>query len=249
MILQIDHVTKTFPGSAQPVLDNISLDIISGEFICLLGASGCGKSTLLNLIAGLDNPTSGRITYNGIPVEKPGTDRSYLFQEPALFPWLNVLDNIKFGMQMKGVSKEEQEQKADHYLKMVKLENYGSYRIHELSGGMKQRVALARALTIDSDILLMDEPFAALDRYTKMEMRSHLLDIWERTRKTIVFVTHSIEEAFLLADRVIVLSSHPTKIMKEYRLPRPRRLEATAIQEMIVEAEASLAKGGTPLAS
>lgn len=249
MSLQIENVTKIFTGSMQPVLNNISLDVRPGEFICLLGASGCGKSTLLNLIAGLDNPTSGRIVHDGSLVEKPGTDRSYLFQEPALFPWLNVLDNIKFGMRMNGVDKKEQEKRADHYLKMVKLEDYGAHRVHELSGGMKQRVALARALTIDSDVLLMDEPFAALDSHTKAEMRAHLLEIWERTGRTVVFVTHSIEEAFLLADRVVVLSNHPTKVIKEYRLPRPRDLDRQEIQEMMVEAEASLAKEVSPIAS
>lgn len=249
MSLQIQNVTKIFSGSPQPVLDDISLDVKPGEFICLLGASGCGKSTLLNLIAGLDHPTSGRIVHDGARVERPGTDRSYLFQEPALFPWLNVLDNIKFGMRMNRICKEEQERRAGYYLKMVKLGDYGSYRIHELSGGMKQRVALARALTIDSDILLMDEPFAALDSHTKTELRSHLLEIWANTGKTIVFVTHSIEEAFLLADRVIVLSNLPTRIIKQYHLSRPRELASPLVQEMMVEAEALLAKEVSPIAS
>ena len=249
MSLEIKNVGKTFSGSAQPVLDIINLNIAPGEFVCLLGSSGCGKSTLLNLIAGLDHPTAGQILHNGSPVIRPGTDRSYLFQEPALFPWLNVIDNIKFGMRINGVDKAEQEKRASHYLQMVNLEAYRDYRVHELSGGMKQRVALARALTIDSDVLLMDEPFAALDSHTKTEMRAHLLDIWERTGKTILFVTHSIKEAFMLADRVIVLSTHPTRIIQEYCLSRPRDIQEADIQEMIMEAEASLAKEVTSIAS
>lgn len=248
MSLQIQNVTKTFSGSMQPVLDNISLDIAPGEFVCLLGASGCGKSTLLNLVAGLDHPTSGQILHNGAVVEKPGTDRSYLFQEPALFPWLNVIDNIKFGMRMNGVGREEQEERAGCYLKMMNLSGYGGYRVHELSGGMKQRVALARALTIDSDVLLMDEPFAALDSHTKSEMRSHLLQVWEHTNKTILFVTHSIDEAFLLGDRVVTLSNHPTRILQEYRVPRPRDIRSPAIRAMMEEAEASLAREVAPIA-
>lgn len=233
MSLHIHQVSKAF-DDRQPVLENLELQIASGEFVCLLGASGCGKSTLLNLIAGLDTPTGGSILHNGREITGPGTDRSYLFQESALFPWLNVLENVKFPMRMAGVPRQEQTEKALHYLEMVNLADYRTYRVHELSGGMKQRVALARALTIDSDILLMDEPFAALDSHTREELSQHLLRIWGQTGKTILFVTHSIEEAFLLADRVVLISAH-SRVCREYALSRPRNLSSAHISAMMDE--------------
>lgn len=248
MALHINQVCKSF-DCKQSVLDKIDLHIQDGEFVCLLGASGCGKSTLLNMIAGLDHPTSGSIQHKGQEISKPGTDRAYLFQEAALFPWLNVLDNVKFPMRITGKSMKEQTEKALYYLDMVNLADYRNYRVHELSGGMKQRVALARALTIDSDILLMDEPFAALDSSTKDELRHHLLRIWEETQKTILFVTHNIEEAFSLADRVVMLSAHPARICREYSVPRPRNITSARILEMMNDAKVFLTSEVPKIAS
>lgn len=239
MSLVIREVSKVFSNGLD-VLKDINLEIADGEFVCLLGRSGCGKSTLLNLISGLESPTTGEIIHNNKSVKSPGKQRSYIFQEPALFPWLSVGENIEFAMKVNGVSKKEQVVRAKRYLDLVHLTDYADYRIHEISGGMKQRVALARALTVDSDILLMDEPFAALDSHTKNEMRSHLLEIWEKTGKTIIFVTHSIEEAFLLADRVVMMSSEPSRIVKEYRLERPRNLDSEIFSAMIREADSIL---------
>lgn len=244
MALVIDDVCKAFHSARADrdnVLEHVSFTIEQGEFVCLLGASGCGKTTLLNMVAGLDFPTTGTVMLDGAEISKPGPDRSYIFQEPALFPWLNVIDNVKFAMKMQGISKEKQETQAIKYLKMVKLSGYEHYRIHEISGGMKQRVALARALTVDSHILLLDEPFAALDNHTKSEMRSHLLEIWEITKKTIIFVTHSIEEAFILADKIVLFTSRPAMVKKVYQLPRPRELASGGIPDMIGEVKLHLA--------
>ena len=194
MALILENVGKTFENTGQATLKNINLEIQPGEFLCVVGKSGCGKSTLLNLIAGLEAPTEGRILLNGKEVKGPGSERTVMFQEHALFPWLNVIQNIKFGMKINGVPKEEQEIRAEKYLKMMQLEQYKDYAIHQLSGGMRQRVALARAFTMDSDILLMDEPFSALDKQTSNHLRKELQDIWMQTHKTIFFITHSVEE-------------------------------------------------------
>lgn len=239
MPITVQNICKSF-DVGQPVLDHVNLHIQDGEFICLLGPSGCGKTTLLNMIAGLDMPGEGQVLCDDNPVTGPGPERSYLFQESALFPWLNVQDNVKFGLRVAGFSREEQTRRAQRYLEMVGLWEYRNYRVHELSGGMKQRVALARALAIESKVLLMDEPFAALDIHTKNEIRLHLLDIWEETGKTILFVTHDIQEAFQLADRVVLLSSYPAKIIKEYTLPRPRNLAGRSIAAMMAEVKTQL---------
>jgi len=244
MSLIFDNVCMAFHSERADrdnVLENISFTIEPGELVCLLGASGCGKTTLLNMVAGLVFPSTGSVTLDGDSITAPGPDRSYIFQEPALFPWLNVADNVEFAMKMQGVPKDKREEKATHYLDMVKLSDYKKYRVHELSGGMKQRVALARALTVDSNILLMDEPFAALDNHTKDEMRRHLLEIWDITKKTIIFVTHSIDEAFILADKVVLFTSRPAMIKKIYNLSRPRDLASGGYQEMMGEVKAHLA--------
>ena len=226
MSLVLKNVSKTFDDTNQATLKNVDLEIKQGEFLCVVGRSGCGKSTLLNLIAGLEKPTSGEILLNGKPVTGPGADRTVMFQEHALFPWLNVIQNVKFGMEMTGVPKEEQERRADKYLEMMQLNDYREYAIHQLSGGMRQRVALARAFTMDSEILLMDEPFSALDKQTSNRLRKELQEIWMQTQKTIFFITHSVEEAVFLGDRIAVMSATKGYIRNivNVELERPRHV-------------------------
>ncbi len=228
MSLELKNITRSFEGSVRETLKDITLTVQDGEFVCLVGPSGCGKSTLLNIIAGLDRPTSGELLMNDAPVAGPGADRAMMFQEHALYPWLNVIDNVKFGMKLAKVPKEEQDRRAEHYLKMVRLWEFREYRIHEISGGMKQRTALARALCLNSPVLLMDEPFSALDKQTTNKLRADLEQIWEETKKTIVFVTHSVEEAVFLADRIVVLSDNPGCIKDIFTvdLPRPREIDS-----------------------
>ncbi|WP_233432472.1 MULTISPECIES: ABC transporter ATP-binding protein [Thermoanaerobacterium] len=230
LFLIVENISKSFGfnSKANLVLDNVNLLINKGEFVCLVGPSGCGKSTLLNIIAGLESASCGRIILNGSVVKDAGIDRAVVFQESALFPWLTVIDNVEFGMKMAGIEKEERKRKAMKYLKMVHLTKFKDSYIHQLSGGMRQRVALARALAIDSEVLLMDEPFSALDSQTRDILQMELQRIWMDTKRTIVFVTHNIEEAVILADRVIVMSANPGKIKKEFKieLSRPRRPES-----------------------
>jgi len=226
MILTIEKIKKTFVSGRKsiPAVDDISFSLRRGEFLCLVGPSGCGKSTLLNLIAGLEKATGGQITLDGKAIREPGVDRTVIFQESALFPWLSVISNVEFGMKMAGLPKEARREKALQYLQMVNLLDFRDAWVHELSGGMKQRVALARALSLDSELLLMDEPFAALDNQTRQMLQAELLEIWQETRKTILFVTHSVEEAVLLADRIIVMTPGPGKIKREFIMnaARPR---------------------------
>mgnify|MGYP000439273537 FL=1 len=226
MSLVLKNISKTFYDTKQATLKNVDLEIKQGEFLCVVGRSGCGKSTLLNLIAGLEEPTSGEILLNGNPVTGPAADRTVMFQEHALFPWLNVIQNVKFGMEMTGVPKEEQEKRADKYLEMMGLNDYREYAIHQLSGGMRQRVALARAFTMDSEILLMDEPFSALDKQTSNRLRKELQDIWMQTKKTVFFITHSVEEAVFLGDRIAVMSAMKGCIRNivDIELERPRHV-------------------------
>lgn len=229
MSLIVDHVSKCFPLKQGEIhtLNDINIEFRTGEFVCILGPSGCGKSTLLNIIAGLEFATSGKILLDKNEIIGAGPDRVVMFQEPALFPWLRVIENVEFGMRMMGIAKAERRQRALKYLKMVHLTRFQTSYIHELSGGMRQRVALARALTMNSPLLLMDEPFAALDSQTKNILQMELQRIWLETKKTIIFVTHSVEEAILLADRVIVMAANPGKIKKEFviQLARPRQPE------------------------
>ncbi len=226
MFLIIENISKNFgfDSKANLVLDNVNLLIDKGEFVCLVGPSGCGKSTLLNIIAGLESASCGRIILNGSVVRDAGIDRAVMFQEPALFPWLTVIDNVEFGMKMAGIKREERKRRAMKYLKMVHLTKFKDSYIHQLSGGMRQRVALARALAINSEVLLMDEPFSALDSQTRNILQLELQRIWIDTKKTIVFVTHNIEEAVVLADRVVVMSTNPGRVRKEFKieLSRPR---------------------------
>uniref|UniRef100_A0A7C5Z2S7 ABC transporter ATP-binding protein n=1 Tax=Caldicellulosiruptor owensensis TaxID=55205 RepID=A0A7C5Z2S7_9FIRM len=237
MALTVENVSKKFLSKNKEitVLEKINLEVQKGEFICILGPSGCGKSTLLNIIAGLEKPSEGKVFLNGKEVLSPGPDRIVMFQESALFPWLKVIDNVEFGMKISGIPKKERYEKALKYLRMVHLTKFKDAYVHQLSGGMKQRVALARALTLDSEVLLMDEPFAALDSQTKNILLLELQRIWWETKKTIIFVTHNVEEAVLLADRVVVMSSNPGKIKKvfEIKLARPRLLDNPDIVYMI----------------
>ena len=229
MSVVVENVSKSFITKTDTIntLSNINVTFHKGEFVCILGPSGCGKSTLLNIIAGLEQATTGRVVCNGKVVTAAGPDRVVMFQEAALFPWLRVIDNVEFGMKLAGVPKDERREKAIKYLKMVHLTRFQNCFIHELSGGMRQRVALARALTLDSEVLLMDEPFAALDSQTKSILQVELQQIWLETKKNIIFVTHNVEEAVLLADRVIVMAANPGVIKKEFhiQLARPRQPE------------------------
>jgi NitT/TauT family transport system ATP-binding protein len=218
---------KNSRGSFTPALQNIDLEIEQGEFVCIVGPSGCGKSTLLHLIAGLDKPTTGEITVDGSPVKGPGTDRILLFQELGLFPWLTVRQNVEFGLKMEGISKEERRDRAKQFLRMVHLSHFEEHFVHQLSGGMKQRVALARSLAVRPKILLMDEPFAALDAQTRDMLHDELERIWKETAPTIVFVTHNVREAVRLGDRVLLMSFRPGRIKSQFQvtLDRPRHVE------------------------
>lgn len=222
--LSLDSVSKAFKTEHQELeaLQSISLDVRDGEFVVLVGASGCGKTTLLNLVAGLDFPTSGRILSGGSPVRGPGRDRMMMFQEPALFPWLNVIENVTFGLRyLYHLSASERREKARRYLDMVQLSQFEKARIHELSGGMKQRVALARALAPDPEVILFDEPFGSLDALTRERFYAILQDIFLRTHQTGVFVTHNVREAACLGDRVVVLTSRPGRIKTVVSIPLP----------------------------
>lgn len=227
MSVVIKNLYKKFKNSNMYALEDINLEIADGEFLCILGPSGCGKSTLLNIIAGLDLPSSGTAEIDGRQITSPGADRVMMFQESALFPWLSVIDNVKFGMRQNKMSEDEQNLRAEKYLEMVHLSKFKHYNIHQLSGGMKQRCALARALTLDSKALLMDEPFAALDKQTKNILRDELAEIWNSTRRTIIYVTHSVEEAMFFGDRIVMLSSSPGRIKKIFTMDfeRPRHID------------------------
>jgi NitT/TauT family transport system ATP-binding protein len=231
----------TQKGERLLALDHINLQVKAGEFLCIVGPSGCGKSTLLHLIAGLHQQTSGQVLVDGKPVQGPGTDRILIFQELGLFPWLTVGQNVEFGMKMKGVSKAEREEQTRRYLRLVHLSQFKDSYTHQLSGGMRQRVALARALATEPDVLLMDEPFAALDAQTRDLLHDELERIWAETGRTIIFVTHNVREAIRLGDRVALLTFRPGRVKREFTvdLPRPRVLEdvhvAHAAREILDE--------------
>ena len=211
------------PGGKVPGVKDVSLNIEASEFFCIVGPSGCGKSTLLNMIAGFLTPASGEIRIGGKTVTGHGMDRGVVFQDFAqLFPWRTALGNVAFGLEMKGVAKEERTKIAREQLRLVKLEKFADSYPHHLSGGMQQRVAIARALAYNPAVLLMDEPFAALDALTRDEMQRLLADVWRETKKTVIYVTHNVAEAVYLADRVIVMSPHPGTVKAEIKIPLPR---------------------------
>ncbi|HEX2015038.1 MAG TPA: ABC transporter ATP-binding protein [Nitrososphaera sp.] len=228
--LEARNISKRFAateGTQSQIIaavEDVSLAIDEGQFVCFVGPSGCGKTTLLNILAGLDKPTDGEVILDGRPVVGTGPDRCMVFQENALFPWLKVIDNVEFGLKMKGVEKSKRHQQAMHYLEMMQLTKFADAYTYQLSGGMKQRVAIARALVMDPEVLLMDEPFAALDSQTRDLLMVELQLIWAKTKKTIVFITHNITESVCLGDKIVVFSKRPGRVKKEvavnYRRPR-----------------------------
>src|SRR6204780_5048106 len=227
--VRLTGVSKVFGrgSSAVHALDQVSLEVMPGEFTCLIGASGCGKSTLLALVAGLEQPTSGEVSTSGARV-------AVMFQEPALFPWLTAAGNVEMALRARGAGKAERRQRAAELLRTVNLGDFGGKRPHELSGGMRQRVALARALAQDADILLMDEPFGALDAMTRDLLHEVLEGIWRRRQLSILFVTHEVREAVRLGDRVVLLSSRPGRVIGEFGvdLERPRRIDSSEVAEL-----------------
>jgi NitT/TauT family transport system ATP-binding protein len=221
-------VSKTFSGkTVVHALADVDLRVAEGEFVALLGPSGCGKSTLLNILAGFERLTTGTVRFDGRTISKPGPDRGVVFQEASLLPWLNVWDNVVFGPKVQGVARAIYEPKAEAILKIVGLEGFKQALPVQLSGGMRQRVGIARVLVMEPRALLMDEPFGALDAQTRLSMQQLLLDVWQKLKTTVLFVTHDIDEAILLADRVCVMSARPGRISREIpiTLPRPRSID------------------------
>jgi NitT/TauT family transport system ATP-binding protein len=232
--LTLKNLSLTYKANGSSrllALDGIDLKVKPGEFLCIVGPSGCGKSTLLHVIAGLQQPTAGHVLVDDNLMDGPGTDRILIFQELGLFPWLPVSENVEFGMKMKGIARAERQEKVQYYLRLVHLAQFKDSYIHQLSGGMRQRVALARALATEPDVLLMDEPFAALDAQTRDLLHDELERIWAETGRTIVFVTHNVREAVRLGDRVALFTFRPGRIKREYKvdLPRPRHLEDVTV--------------------
>ncbi len=226
--VRLSGVSKRF-GQGPTVLDDVSLQVAQGEFLCLLGASGCGKSTLLNLIAGLDQPSAGT-------VELPGGRAALMFQEAALLPWLTASQNVELALRLRGIGRRERRERAGELLELVRLRDAGDKRVHELSGGMRQRVAMARALAQETGVLLMDEPFAALDAITRDVLHEELVRLRASQSLTVVFVTHNVREAVRLGDRVVLLSSRPGRVAKEYAVScaQPRRIESPEVAELAV---------------
>ena len=238
MLLECRNVSKVFvnrkDGHGVVALNNINLSIAEEEFVCIIGPSGCGKSTLLHMIAGFERPTRGKILINNKEIHAPSPELGVIFQESSLLPWMSVRENIEFGLAIQGCPRGEQKDIARHYLNLVGLEGFDRARPHELSGGMKQKVAIARTLALDPAILLMDEPFGALDEQTKKRLDFELLELWQQRKKTVLFITHSIEEAILLADRIILFTVRPGRIQQELQLtlPRPRDIFSKEVVEI-----------------
>jgi nitrate ABC transporter ATP-binding subunit len=230
-MLTVENLNKTYisHGSETSALVDINLQVEQGEFLCLLGPSGCGKSTLLKIIAGLIPATSGRIAINGKPVSGPGPERAVVFQDYALFPWMTVRDNVEFGLEARKLPLAERREVSKRLLKVVGLSDFAERFPHQLSGGMKQRVSIARALAVDPSLLLMDEPFGALDAQTRQLLQDELLRIWREYRKTVVFVTHSIEEAIYLSDRIVVMTARPGRVKQIVMVPEARPRDMASI--------------------
>jgi len=230
MAFKIKEVNKIFHNKNLDIeiLKDVNLTIEDGEFVVILGPSGCGKTTLLRMIAGLEFPSTGTITENDQPILKPSTERGFVFQQYSLFPWRNVLDNVAFGLEVSGKEKEERYEKAKTYIEMVGLSAFLDSYPHQLSGGMKQRVAIARALVNEPDSILMDEPFAALDVLSRHKLQNELIHIWEQETKTIIFVTHNVDEAVFLADRILVLSERPGRIIESFNIDLERIRDRTS---------------------
>jgi NitT/TauT family transport system ATP-binding protein len=232
LVVRLDSVSKQYGSGSNTLLalDRVSLTVAKGEFVCLLGASGCGKSTLLSLVAGLDQISGGTLDIGGRHV-------SLMFQEAALFPWLSVLGNVELPMRLRGMGRAERRQRAEELLEVVRLGGFGHKRPHELSGGMRQRVALARSLAQNADVLLMDEPFGALDAMTRDILHDELERIWREQNLTVLFVTHNVREAVRLGDRVVLLSSRPGRVIEDYKImhERPRRIDSPEVSGQAAE--------------
>ena len=235
--VKIDNVKKIYNSrnGEMIALNGVSLDIYENEFICVVGPSRCGKSTLLNIIAGLLEPSSGKVYCDGKEVVGTGTERGVVFQQYALFPWMTVKKNVMFGLNLQGIKGAEAEEKAMKYIKMVQLEDFLDHYPKELSGGMKQRVAIARAYAVNPSVLLMDEPFGALDAQTRTQLQSELLETWEKERKTCFFITHDVDEAIILAQKVIIMSARPGRIKEivDINIPYPRTQETKMAPEFL----------------
>jgi NitT/TauT family transport system ATP-binding protein len=248
--IRLDHVSVVFRHGGREVtaVQDVSLDVFEGEFLCVVGPSGCGKSTLLNVLLGVLAPTEGAAYVDGRRVTGPGAERACVFQEYALFPWMTVIENVAFGLESRGVRREEREALARQIVEGLGLGGHAQAYPHTLSGGMKQRVSIARALAVNPDILLMDEPLAAVDALTRTKLQYELLAIWNALRKTVVLITHSIDEACFLADRIVVMTPPPGRIQEVFAcdLPRPRTLSDAGFVTLLSEVRASLERDREP---
>jgi NitT/TauT family transport system ATP-binding protein len=246
--LVIRNVTRRYRGTSGEVhaLQNVNLEVSEGEFLMLLGPSGCGKSTLLNIVAGLDRPDEGEVTVDGKAVSGPGPDRSLVFQDGALFPWLTAIQNVEFGLREAGVPAKTRREKATQYLELVGLAKFANHAIHELSGGMRQRVALARALVLEPKVLLMDEPFSALDAMTREDLYGELQTLWQERATTVVFVTHNVREAVTLGDRVVIMAPRPGRILQEFPIEilRPRQIDDVDVSRTAQEISLTMKEAG-----
>jgi NitT/TauT family transport system ATP-binding protein len=240
----VDKSFRSASGDVVRAITDVTLDVDAGEFLCLIGPSGCGKSAILNLLAGLESPDAGEVLLDGRPVEGPGPDRALLFQEPALFPWMSLRANVEFGLRMLGLPAPEVQQRAEEWLARIELSEFADAQPHELSRGMRQRAALARALVCRPDVLLADEPFGSLDAQAREILQQELQSLWTELGNTLVFVTHNVREAALLADRVVVLSARPGTPIEEHRItsPRPRHLEDALLSRVVVDIHEHLVK-------